>query len=103
MEYLTASSSSSSSLSSSGSPSSSSSSPHMTWQDGDSAAIFCQSTGDTWYLTCHGDNWVGHVGNCSEVASRDLSDVITISSGLTGCCDVPGVCRVCVFAEVWKF
>ncbi|ELT90712.1 hypothetical protein CAPTEDRAFT_216666 [Capitella teleta] len=32
----------------------------------DVAAVRCNATDETWYLTCRGNTWIGEVGNCTE-------------------------------------
>lgn len=36
------------------------------WRHADSAAIVCNYTGETWYLTCLDGEWTGEVGNCTK-------------------------------------
>lgn len=30
------------------------------------AAVKCNQTDETWYLTCKGNTWIGEIGNCSD-------------------------------------
>jgi len=43
----------------------------------DSAAVVCNQSAETYYVTCRDGRWSGHVGNCSTTgASTSLSVVI---------------------------
>ena len=35
-----------------------------------SAEIYCNFTGDTWYLVCKDNAWVGVLGNCTGIYTR---------------------------------
>ncbi len=41
--------------------------PENAWakRDGDNLVIRCNQTGETWYLTCKDDEWIGEFKNCS--------------------------------------
>ena len=41
--------------------------PDGAWikRDGNNLALQCNKTGETWYLTCKDDEWIGEYGNCS--------------------------------------
>ena len=34
-------------------------------KEDDTATIQCNNTGERWYLTCDGEQWVGTIGNCT--------------------------------------
>ena len=46
--------------------------PAGTWvtRRGDTMRVKCNSSADTWHLTCSGREWAGSVGNCSESGSE---------------------------------
>ena len=41
--------------------------PDSAWvkRDGDNLVIRCNGTGETWYLTCKDEEWVGDYSNCT--------------------------------------
>ena len=41
--------------------------PESAWvkRDGDNLVIRCNNTGETWYLTCKDEEWVGDYSNCT--------------------------------------
>ncbi len=41
--------------------------PDGAWvkRDGDNLVIRCNGTGETWYLTCKDEEWVGDYSNCT--------------------------------------
>lgn len=41
--------------------------PASAWvkRDGDNLVIRCNNTGETWYLTCKDEEWVGDYSNCT--------------------------------------
>ncbi len=34
-------------------------------RSGDDVVVRCNQTGETWYLTCKDDRWIGEYGNCT--------------------------------------
>jgi len=42
-------------------------------REGDVMVIRCNSTGETWFLSCSGSRWTGTVGNCSTHQSFTAS------------------------------
>ena len=40
------------------------------WRNAESAAVMCNNTGETWYLTCQNNQWTGSVGNCTKTGKR---------------------------------
>ena len=34
-------------------------------REGDNLVIHCNNTGETWYLTCKDEDWIGEYGNCT--------------------------------------
>jgi len=34
-------------------------------REGDVTTVRCNSTGETWFLSCVGSRWTGTIGNCS--------------------------------------
>ena len=42
--------------------------PVNTWslRDGDRMTVYCNQTGETWYLVCKDSQWLGFLGNCSR-------------------------------------
>ena len=34
-------------------------------RSGDNVVVKCKQTGETWYLTCKDDKWIGEYGNCT--------------------------------------
>ena len=37
---------------------------------GDNLVVKCNITGDIWYLTCQGNQWIGQIGNCSSFLGK---------------------------------
>ena len=52
--------------------------PDGAWlqRDGDNLVIRCNETGETWYLSCQGDEWIGEYNKCSdhEVLNEEEED-----------------------------
>ncbi|KAK2143451.1 hypothetical protein LSH36_839g03012 [Paralvinella palmiformis] len=44
--------------------------PSHAWykREGNDAVVGCESNDKEWHLTCHGNKWIGEVGNCSQPA-----------------------------------
>jgi hypothetical protein len=39
------------------------------------AAVRCNASDETWYLTCRGNTWIGEIGNCTAGGRSPLSIV----------------------------
>ena len=46
--------------------------PDNAWsrRDGDNLVIRCNNTGETWYLTCKDEEWIGEYNNCTGTATQ---------------------------------
>ena len=43
-------------------------------RDSENLMIRCNETGETWYLTCRDNSWIGEIGNCSSASEYGLAD-----------------------------